>query len=231
MKIVITPWLSTRTQGWVILFLLAGHILTTIPRRYFGVTDQDYWGFNSFFNLDTEQTLPTLFAVLQLVACCLLLAIIASNPASPARERPYWRALAALFAFLVLDEFLGIHERIGYMINDLYISKDVFRHAWVLAYIPLVIVLGVLFLRFVWQLPNETRRLFFLAGGSYLLGSVGFELVAEVLRHEHGRFIILAVTAEETLEFSGLIIFIHALLGYIQQRSGPVTLEVGEIPS
>ncbi len=227
MNISVTPRKASILQSAIVAFLIIGHIITTIPRRYFGVTDQSYWGFNSFFNLDSEQTLPTLFAVLQLVTCTLLLAVITANPATPANQRPSWRILAFLFGFLTVDEFLSIHERIGYMINDLYVSRDIFRHAWVLPYGVLVLLAGFMFLRFVWQLPHETRLLFFLAGGTYLLGTIGFELAAEFLRHAHGRYIILAVTAEETLEFAGLILFIHALLGYVQNHLQPVSLHIG----
>jgi len=65
----------------------------------------------NFVYVDEEQSLPTLYSVIMLIANALLLAIIAHTMRRA--SRPYaghWAALSLVFVFLALDEFASLHE-------------------------------------------------------------------------------------------------------------------------
>ena len=69
------------------------------------------------------------------------------------------------------------------------------------------------FVRFLLTLPARFRYLFAIAGVVYITGAIGFECLGwffENATHE------LLVACEESLEMSGLVIFMYSLLSYIE---------------
>ena len=67
-----------------------------------------------FLSLSYERNLPTWYASGLLLACALVLAGIARAAGlthEPARR--HWWALAVLFAYISLDESVGLHEHPG----------------------------------------------------------------------------------------------------------------------
>ena len=67
------------------------------------------------------------------------------------------------------------------------------------------------------RLRDRFRKLFVLAGSTFVLGALGFEIIFrklyKIYQVDHVSVTIFA-TVEELLEFGGLIIFIYALLSY-----------------
>jgi hypothetical protein len=104
--------------------------------------------------------------------------------------------------------------------------------AWVIPYALAVLVIGVLYLRFVWSLAARTRALFICAGSVYLAGALGFESVGGWYFSLHGEIedltYSLLVAAEEFLEMSGIILFIYALLDYLRDQlaGGPLRIMI-----
>jgi hypothetical protein len=85
-------------------------------------------------------------------------------------------------------------------------------------------------LRFFLQLPRTYQILFSVAAVTYLGGALGVEVITgyyEQLQGGVGRtdFVFeLLVAVEECAEMSGVLIFIHALLLYLQAHVGGVRL-------
>ena len=124
----------------------------------------------------------------------------------------HWSILAAIFFFLSLDELASIHEMSIKSLRNVFGVTGVFYFSWVIIAIPLVLLLGLFFLRFVLSLPRSTRIQFIVAGTLFLTGAVGFEMLGGLF-HESS-FYRFFVTVEETLENLGAGIFIISLLSY-----------------
>ena len=115
------------------------------------------------FDVNIENNVPTFFSTFLLVSCAALLAVIANQPAVARREAAYWRWLCLIFLFLALDEDASLHELlIEPMKRHLPLDGPLF-FAWVIPYGLAVLVVGLLFLKFVLRLPARTRRLVIVA--------------------------------------------------------------------
>ena len=92
----------------------------------------------------------------------------------------------------------------------------------------LVLIVGLSYLPFVWNLPARTRSLVVLAGGAFLAGALGVEMLsgaqADAFGEENLTYALI-ITVEEFLEMLGVVIFIKALLGYIESQLGGMQLE------
>jgi len=178
-------------------------------------------GLVPLFYVDTEQNVPTLFTVLLILVAASLLAIIAKLNGK--RQSPHaskWAILSFGFLLMALDEAFQVHERLNLPVGALLGDGElgIFYFPWVIPGIALVLVLGLLFLRFLFHLPAATRFRFMLAATLYLGGAIGVELIgsshAELHGYENWTYSMIA-TIEESLEKAGLIVFIHALLSYL----------------
>ncbi|HEX6144165.1 MAG TPA: hypothetical protein VFZ01_15720, partial [Geminicoccaceae bacterium] len=93
-----------------------------------------------------------------------------------------------------------------------------------------VVIFGLIYLRFLLALPRRTQSLFLLAGALYLGGAIGIEMLAWHYRYplhapdptdwEGSKDIVWALLShlEEVLEMVGVAIFLYALLSYLAHR-------------
>jgi len=92
-------------------------------------------------------------------------------------------------------------------------------------------VLALLYLRFLFVLPRRTKLLCFIAGGTYIGGALGMELVGGyIVTHwgEDNMAWAVASTFEELLEMLGASIFIYALLSYMSSEKRSIVITVVE---
>jgi len=91
-----------------------------------------------------------------------------------------------------------------------------------------VVMLGLAYLRFVLNLPDATRRLVIAAGVIYVVGAIGFELPEGMYRTAVGANVTIAygflTVLEETFEMIGVVLFIYALLRFIERRWGGIRI-------
>lgn len=168
-------------------------------------------------SLNSESNLPSWFSSVLFLSCAGVLAGIASNQGGR-RARP-WSGLAILFVGFSLDEAASLHERLIAPLRNLFdITEGVFFYAWVLAAIPAVVLLGLVYARFILGLRQPHRGRFLLAASLFLGGALGMELVGGVIdsAYDPGDQVLyqIVVVLEEWLEMLGLIVFLHALLSY-----------------
>ncbi len=168
-----------------------------------------------YFSLSYEQNIPTFYAAVLLLGCCVLLGTIAAAKAIDAdRFYKHWWGLAAGFAYISLDEVVQIHEFAGVWLD----LDGVLYFSWVLPAGVLLLLLGVAYFRFVLSLPQVTRGRFVIAGGIYVGGAVLMELPLGMWTEQHGQqnFGYAAIDAiEESLELIGIRFFLLALLDYL----------------
>ena len=170
----------------------------------------DVYGFVPMFDVGNENGLATFFSVQNLLIAALSSYLLSINAHRKRASR--WKWLAFVFAYLALDEATSIHEkfeRLGYLLGADSIIQQ--RHAWLLFGFPFAFLCAALFLPLLYELPRNTAWLVTLAGGTFALGSLGFELLGSLMiAHGVGPSSFaydLRRLAEETLEMSGIALY------------------------
>ena len=185
-----------------------------------------------FFDFNEEDNIPTFFSVQLLLLASGLLLIIAKLELSHKMARR-WSFLSAVFLFLALDESISIHEQFSNLINNVYHTdtkmSGYLHFSWVLPYALGLTVLTVIYAPFIWQLPPFIRTFFVLSGCVFVTGAMGLEIIEahySVLHGTHDLYYALLYTLEETMEMSGVVLFIYALITYIAQKHGEIKLSI-----
>ena len=214
-----------------ITFILA---LVSLSVRYlkFTAPTDNMAGLISVVDMDTELSIPSIYAfILLFIAAALLVLIAAHKKQAQARYAAQWYVLAAGFAFMAFDEGASIHELLMAPMGRLLGGSQpgIFYFTWIVPALAGIALLGLFFARFIIDLPAKTRRAFLLGAALYLGGAVGFEMLGGELASAEGvknfGFSMLS-TIEELLELSGTIVFISALLAYIREQFQTVLINV-----
>jgi hypothetical protein len=171
------------------------------------------------FSVNTEQTIPTWYSMILLwIASVLLAAIAMVKSVSQAKDRLYWVGLAVIFLYLSIDEGAVIHEIAADWLQTNTNLSGFLTFGWQIVAAPLVILFGLLYLRFLIRLPVHTRNLFILAGLVYVGGAMIIEGISANQWDIGGgvsyTYLVIA-TIEEFCEMIGVVIFIYALLRYM----------------
>ena len=174
------------------------------------------------FYVDREKNIPTAFSVLLLqFAAILLLIISVLNWRQSRSSIRYWGALCLGFFFMAADEGWSYHEQIDQPGNffDAKNFHGLLHFAWIIPFLIILPILLFYFWKFLMGLSFKTRKYFLLAAIIYIGGAIGFESIGGYLVDTIGRnnwWYYLVVTSEEGLEMFGVIVFIYALLDYLQ---------------
>jgi hypothetical protein len=182
------------------------------------------------FDVNAENNVPTFFSAFLLLSCAALLAVVARRPDLAPRDARYWSWLGLIFLFLALDEDASIHELFIEPIRYSLQLDGLLYFAWVLPYGLALLVIGLLYLRFVFRLPERTRRLTIAAGGLYLAGALVFEMIGGWYLSDYSGEIdfpyLIIVAGEEFLEMCGSILFLYTLLDFLGDglRGGPLRI-------
>ncbi|MBL8155414.1 MAG: hypothetical protein JNM70_14615 [Anaerolineae bacterium] len=170
------------------------------------------------FSVNAEQTIPTWYATLLLFGAAVLLAMIAvAQRQDDDRSWRHWAGLAVIFVYLSMDEGAVIHEIVADGLQNTLNLTGYLTFGWQIVAVPLLIVFGLLYARFLWRLPARTRNLFILAGLIYVGGALIVEAISANQYDRDGgiTFPYLAIaTIEEMGEMLGATLFIFALLDY-----------------
>jgi hypothetical protein len=209
--------------------VLIGLVLATLTLLSIHVALQVYhyefrrlpWLMRQFFDVDEEDSLPTWFATsLHLLTAALLYLIARRKRAERDSWTGYWYGLSFVFVALSMDEIAGLHETIN----------SVTSFSWVIPGAIAATIFGLVYIRFLWRLPPRTRWLFILSGCVFLGGALGVERATDWYK-DADQLNTLAYNlwnaVEEGMEMSGVVLFIHAVLGYMGAiRNTPETSQV-----
>lgn len=219
----------------IVGFLLVAGLISVIAQstpKFFG---RDL--FVGLFSLEGESNAPAAFSALILLLAALLLGVIAwAKKQAQSADAFSWKALTFIFGFLALDEAAQLHERLTNIVRRSMDAEGPLRHAWVVPYGILALIVLFSFVRFLAQLPSTIRWRVILAGIIYVLGALGFEVIEGMIVTAAGMDSLanrLAIVAEEGLEMLGVTLFIGALLSYIRLYLPELKLRlsVGASPS
>jgi hypothetical protein len=218
-QLSLSPFVIARGLAVVAMCLVLASVAGQVSAFVFG--HDSLKGFVRLFNVDSEQNVPTAFSVLLILAVALLLSVIA---VLHRRQRtPFawpWVVLSSGFLYMAYDEAFTVHENLGSPVRALLGDRipTFINYAWVIPGAALVVVLALLFWRFLLQLPPATRRAFVMAASLYIGGALGGDLLFTgpyaAMYGEGNLTYSLLSTLEESLEMAGLIVFISALLKY-----------------
>ena len=210
------------TLGAVMTVLIVVHVLAMQANFNPALGLKERFGFHywqlSFFDLDEEESFGTWFSTGILFLAAVLL--VHQSRVLRAQERPWhrsWLALGIGFLVLSVDEVAGMHEYMNSMMGDT---------PWTVVGFPILILVALAFLPFLWHHRGRTGLLFLVAGLIYGGGAVGVEHFTDAdLNSLHYN---MWTTLEEGMEMLGVIIFIYAILDHMRDTpDGAVLVEVG----
>lgn len=189
-------------------------------------------GFVPEFHLDAENNIPTYFSTLLLLAVAIVAGLIARVVRE--RELPFyrhWVGLALIFAYISLDGFASLHERLIGPLREIFDAGGIFYFAWVIPGLVLVGLFLITYSRFFWHLPVRWKRLFAISGALYVGGALGAELIGgwywEQTPDSFGWDDVFLTTVEEGLEMTGMALFLYTLLEYLRANVAEVRISFG----
>ena len=165
-----------------------------------------------------EVSLGTWYESLLFVVAAAAL-FLAGRQEPPSNRLFGWNSLAAVMAFLSIDEAASLHERFGNVLEGVIESGGYLHQLWVVP--GVIFTVGVLLGHLGWlrRVPPATRRGMLVGGALFVLGAVGFELLAGPLAEagdDDTLAMITLIAIEEFLEMIGLSVFILAVLGHLR---------------
>jgi hypothetical protein len=218
MLITFTPKRVLFFLGLIVACLVVAGLATIVARYVFH--HARVFGLVPLFDLDGAHNVPASFSSLLLLLCSGLLGIIThARKRQGERDSLYWMGLAAIFLFLSFDELFTTH------------AHSII--AWVIPYGIGISVLALVYLRFLLRLPTSVRSLTVSAGAIYVTGALGFELLGGAYAEEHrtkNLVFAMLVAGEETLEMGGTLLFLYALMTYIDVELGNLYFRVASSP-
>lgn len=183
-------------------------------------------------NADKELSIPSLLSVMQFYILAFLLAIVGRiTEQTNDPDHRYWSILAVMSLVFSFDEGASIHELATQPLQRLLGQNlpGYLHFAWVIPAAILVIVILAFFLKFFFSLPRRTQILFFISVFVYISGVLGMEMISANYAEINGIKNIgynVFVTLEETLEITGMVIAIYALLDYIQKKASGISFQI-----
>lgn len=212
-----------------ILFLIIAHSVVQIcwntQACSFLTSPINHHGY--LFDLNRETNIPTWFSVVQLFMVAIVLAVAAlAERAQPAPSAAWW-GLFAIFTYMSLDEATDLHGLWRAGMEDYVIQGTNNAHfAWIIPGIIIVLVIAVIYLRWILALPNHTRTLFITAGIVFVSGGLVLEGIGAFL--SDGTFMntsyLVVATAEEALEMFGVLIMLYAVLRHLEDKGVKLAL-------
>ena len=202
--------------------IVAVHVVTLVLMYGFG--RDNVYGLTALFDVDGENNVPSFFSFTIMMFAVGLIAFIATHqPRSIKPNRAYWAGLSLVFAFLAFDEGFELHERVGNLAASWMHASELTLYAWLIPYAIGCLAFVIIYGRFIVQLQRQDRINILLAGFVYVAGAAGMEAIGGLYVHyyhtEQALGYDIESAIEESLEMAGIILFVHALLVYIQTHT------------
>ena len=171
------------------------------------------------FNLDAEGGIATWYQSSTLLSCAVVLAAIAACRrlvGSPFAL--HWGWLSGIFVYLSLDEASAIHEITIWPLRSALGAGGLLYWTWIVPAVVVLLVLAVVYSRFLAHLPRPILRLFLFAAAMYLGGAIVVEALSGLYSDRVGEDHLvygLITSLEELLEMTGVLAFGAGLGAYV----------------
>lgn len=205
MRLQITVATVTRISVAVVLALVIVSLAGQLAVRAFDWHPER--DIVSFTNIDRERNVPTTFQALLMVGCTVALAgITVMRRLVRDRWTHHWGFLALIFLLLAWDETIKAHERFIEPLRRVFDLEGILFIGWVIPAGIAVALCAFAYLRFMLALPSPTRRLFIIAGITFVTGALVFESIGgayyESIDQNADMTYVLMATVEETLDMA-----------------------------
>lgn len=202
----------------IILFLEAANIVGLV---YYFNGNNINWLF-TLFNIRTEGNIAAYYSSTTILFASFLLGFISLFRKMNGLSCSLWLILALIFFYLSIDEAVQLHERVGVIIDNNFNLSGYLSWGWVIPYGILVLIFAaVYYFKFLPQLSKKIYWLFIISGSIFVIGAIGFEmLAAKNYNSDNFSEITNAIcySIEEFLEMLGIALFIFSLLLYIKEE-------------
>ena len=228
MRLSTSPLSILKKLIFLIGLLFIGNVIAAILKKI-NLENELLHGLGVLLDFDREANIPTFFSALILLSCSLLLVYIYRISNMHKIHRTYWLLLSLIFAFLAIDEFAVIHEKLIDILRPEYNATGYMYYTWVLPYGIAVIIFGIFSIPFLTKLPFEIRKLFMYSAFLFLFGALGMEMLGGQQAEKFGIYTLTYIffySVEELCEMLGISLFIYALLTYIVKYIGLNSLTI-----
>ena len=231
LQLTLNPRRVTRVLGLTAFVLV---VISVAGQVFRFTTGHDYAeGLIPLFYLDSEMNIPSYFSAAQLLIAAMLLGTIAFlKRRLNAPHQARWTLLAFTFLYLSIDEAEGLHEMMTGPTRQLLgpYATGIFYYAWVVPGALIATALGLAYLKLLGEFPARIRRMVIIAATLFTGGAIGIELIGGWYFDRYGDTFTYSMiaTVEESAEISGIIVFIHALLGYLGETIGELRVTFGK---
>lgn len=221
--------ISARTVRRALLAVAAALAAVSLAARLLHPASST--GLVRLLDVDCEDNLPTWYASFGMAVSFLLLGLISwsRHHAGKKEHLGHWVFLSATFAFLSAEEVMALHEAAGARLHALWHLTGFLAFAWVVPAAGMLLLFALAYARFLGALPPASRRQFIVAGGVYVSGALGMEMVGGefVKLYTRGSLaFVLASHLEELLELVGIALFNAALVEYLAGFLGSEGLRI-----
>jgi hypothetical protein len=221
---------TTRMLFVVVLLLTIASLAGQYSKHILG--HDHLRGFVPLFNVNTEGNIPTWYTSFSILLCAVLLFVIArARKIEGDRYSIYWMILGLIFLYISVDEGAGVHDALDFSLPSLGYITSAPRYIRMLPVAVLLLIFGLMYLKFLFYLPARTRLLFIVAGTIYVSGAFGMGFVMERYGTRHGwdnMTLEILAALEEFLEMIGIVIFIYALMSYMETHVKDIRVRIGE---
>jgi hypothetical protein len=198
-------------------------VFLMFSRKYHNVIF--YEVFHQFY-FDNKNNLPSFFnTLLLLLASALLYHIYLAHSGKFFKETK-WLVASGLLLFMAIEENASIHV---FLSGFMPAYSPMTMLVWVAPLGVFLIGLSVYFGKLAMRLPRRIAIGFLVSGVIYMSGAVLLDQTGSGIASAAGERNLTYVgisTLEETLEMTGIIIFIHYLLEYIKTELDPVAFRL-----
>ena len=207
-RVVVEPGRLVAGLSLVAFVLLLVHSALTV--YHYQVEELEWVPWRQLFDVDEENNISTWFSGFLLGVTAFWVWVVAdAKRGSADRWWVHWKLLAGGFLLLSLDEIAGLHETVNTVIDV----------TWAIPGGILALLIGLLFVPFLWSLPTGTRNAFIVAGCIYVGGAVGVEIIGDPMDEDSMTYNLTTVV-EEGMEMGSVILFLAALLRYMARPQG-----------
>ena len=177
----------------------------------------------NLFSVNLEESIPTWYSTILLFVGAILFSLIAiAKYREQDQFRWHWGGLALGFFYLSADEGAGFHEIFVDSMKQTFNPGGFFAFGWQIIAIPVVVVILLLYVRFLLQLPSFTRLWLIISAIFYLGGALVIEGISANqwdINNGISMTYLAIATIEELFEMLGAVLLIYTVLDYINQKA------------
>lgn len=178
------------------------------------------------FSVDQEANIPTWFTGAIALYLAMNSAMIASAVKSQGKSSWAWRGISLMGIYIAMDEVAGFHELAIDPIRDNWDISPWLYQAWVIPAMALVILISIIYSRFIWRIPIYTKVYLILGALTYVTGAIGVEAIGGFVLSTQGLsdWYVELSHIEEFMEIMGLIIIIYSIVEYSRRELKSMTI-------